>query len=151
MNDEYCTDSNCGTCTRQDVAVLDDRVHLVNYVGKYVVQTMMAPEVQIPMVGLGILLAPEGDKKKDFPIYFTLVGFLGDESASIADSKLLVEEDDFMVWYQRHNDDEKIKDVHAMVVDGVKSGTLDLSTAISTDKLNEDSRALGVEYGFLNA
>ena len=151
MNDEYCTDSNCGTCTRQDVAVLDDRVHLVNYVGKYVVQTMMAPEVQIPMVGLGILLAPEGDKKKDFPIYFTLVGFLGDESASVADSKLLVEEDDFMVWYQRHNDDEKIKDVHAMVVDGVKSGTLDLSTAISTAKLNEDSRALGVEYGFLNA
>lgn len=151
MNDEYCTESQCGTCTRQDVAVLDDRVHLVNYIGKYVVQTMMAPEVNLPQVGLGILLAPEGDKKKDFPIYFTLVGFLGEDTASVADSRLLVDEDDFMVWYQRHNDDSRIKDVHAMVVDGVKSGTLDLSNPITTDMLNEESRALGVEFGFLSA
>lgn len=151
MNDEYCTEAECGTCTRQDVAVLDSRVHLVNYVGEYVVQTMMAPEIEIPMVGLGILLAPEGDKKKDFPIYFTLVGFLGNESASIADSKLLVKEDDFMVWYQRHNDDDKIMDVHEMVVDGVKSGTLNLSTPITTAQFNESSHALGVEYGFLSA
>ena len=151
MNDEYCTESECGVCTRQDVDVLDDRVHLVNYIGKYVVQTMMAPEVGMPQVGLAMLLAPEGDKRKEFPIYLTLVGLVGEESASIADSKILVAEDDFMVWYERHNDDQKVRDVHQMVVDGVKSGTLDLSSGIPAEEFDKSSRALGVEYGFIEA
>lgn len=149
INDPYCSEPECGICTRQDVDVLDGRVHLVNYVGKYVVQTMMAPEIEMPQVGLAMLLAPAGDKRKEFPIYLTLVGFLGDEDASTADSKLLVSGDEFMRFYERHNDDRRVRETHAMIVESVQNGLLDLSTPITELEFHEQSRAIGREYGFL--
>lgn len=149
MSDEYCGESECGTCQRQDVDVFDDRVHIVNYHGKYVVHTMMAPELGNPIVALMVALAPEGDRMNDFPAYLTMVGFVGDEDASVGDSKLLVSDDEFTRFIQRHNDETKVREVHKMVFESVKSGLIDLETPITQEEANRESRTLGVEFGFL--
>lgn len=136
-----CDQSECGVCIRRDVAVFDSRVHIVTYVGEYAVQTMMAPEMESPTVALALILG-QGTVLDDFPVYVTVVGFVGDENASIEDSKLLVAQDEYLRWFQRHNDDQGVISAHEAVVQSVRDGLLDLSTPISMADMQEESREL---------
>lgn len=147
--EEYCNEPNCGTCVRRDVDEINDTVNLVNYVGEYVIQTRMAPECDIAQVAL--MLAFGGPELEDFPIYFTLVGHVGDESASIADSRILVDDGTFLRWYQRHNDDDAVRDAHQIVVEAVRAGSLDLSTPVTMEAFREESETLGRKFGLLSS
>lgn len=152
MSKDYCTEPECPNCTRNDAHILtDERVDIVTYVGQYVVQTVMAPETANPLIALAIAMAGPDDKLYDYPIFITTVGFLGDEHASISDSKFLVADDDFMRFYERHNNTEMLSETHRLVAEMVKEDYLDLSSPISHQQFNEESRELAREFGLLRS
>lgn len=125
MNDDSCSNDFCSVHYRVDQLEIDDYTEkLISYVGEYVVVTEVAPEIVTPGAMTAMMLGlinPEN-------MYVTHVGWLGSEDNSINDSLVDVDMDGYFRFWQRHDDVDKLKDVHLMVASSIKDGLIDLDT-----------------------
>jgi hypothetical protein len=136
MNDttKPCKDEQCGVCVRRDMNVVTDyEVQIVTYVGDYVVMTGLSPELQDPMIAMlqqiGIV---------SIPTLALVIGYVGE--GSVGDSKVTVPDEEFVRYIARHSNVDDPKGPHDMLVEELKAGTLDVSTPIPREELEEASR-----------
>lgn len=124
MNDNACNLPSCYSCNRVDQLKLDeDTYSLVTYHEEYAVITTAAPELDSPPAALAYSL---GFCKMD-NAYITMAVYLGDKKATLKQSYQIVEDDDFYRYWSRHDDVDNLSEAHSMVVEGLKSGLIDVS------------------------
>jgi len=129
-----CSEPTCGVCVRRDMNLVTDYdIQIVTYVGDYVVMTGISPELQDPMIGMlqsmGIV---------QIPALTLVIGYVGE--GSVGDSKDTVPDEEFVRYMARHSNVDDPKGPHDMLVEELKAGTLDVSTPIPREELEEASR-----------
>jgi len=130
---DICERSDCANCQRVDLEVLDrNSTKLVTYIGEYVVITVGAPEFDDMRIRMLWKLGAAS-----LPAYITLVGYLGSDKVSIAESIELVEEDDFYRFWIRHDSATAILDEHKGVVAAMNAGLVDLHRGRGEEFFNE--------------
>jgi hypothetical protein len=133
-SDNPCKDEQCGVCVRRDMNVVTDyEIQIVTYVGDYVVMTGVSPELADPMIGM---LQSLGIVK--IPALTLVIGYVGEDS--VGDSKTTVPDEEFVRYIARHDNVDDPKGPHDMLVEELKAGTLDVSTPIPREELEEASR-----------
>jgi len=131
MEQEACNEELCGVCQRQCGRVFDldnDLLSLVDYYGDYAVATTLAPEVTdmstFIYLTMNDVIVPE---------FITTIGYV--EEGSLRESRLTVSNDDFLRFVERHDDEDKIWDVHNMILDGLMGGVIHVSEPLTKKDL----------------
>lgn len=140
MNDNACNLPSCYSCNRVDQLELnDDTTSMVTYLGEYAVVTSGALELDSAPAALAFAMGYCTLENA----YITTVVYLGDEKASLKQSYYLVEDDnEFYRYWTRHDDLDNLKEAHQMVVEGVKSGLIDVSVGRGDEMLKERDASL---------
>lgn len=118
-----CENEVCSAHERVDSATLSEGAdNLITYVGEYVVQTGMSPELlnENAFVAWNLGLCHTDD-------YITQVLYVGHERATLSEGLRAMEPDDIFRYWVRHADWDNLQAVHDAIVEGVKDGSVDVS------------------------
>lgn len=121
MNNDKCKNLDCGVHYRVDQYVKDEKNDdylNITYVGDYVVITTVNPVWD----DIAVMLAAAVLRQMP-PMWFTGVFYVSDRA-------VLDKEADTR-WLQEHDDWDNLDNAHAMAVEAVMGGRLDLSTTIN--------------------